>query len=245
MPKRYFRFRSAKDVRTHIRAIWQFYDRRGRRPDTPYEAAFQWIPHTNKGYTELVIVTENSPLLLEKTCCALAENGINILSADIFTRPDGLVLDIFRVTTTEQTAVTNQTQELAVVQALYKLHQQEAYDPAKHLVVKPNYLRDTSEGAVPFPVRAYADPDADPSFTVIEVQAIDRIGLLHDLFHLLNKHGLQTIHSRVATEKGAALDSFYVLDATGEKTIDPKLLSALTHDIQQVISVSDTPVTTE
>ena len=245
MPKRYFRFRSAKDVRTHIRAIWQFYDRRGRRPDTPFEAAFQWIPHTNKGYTELVIVTENSPLLLEKTCCALAANGINILSADIYTRPDGLVLDIFRVTTTEQTAVDNQIQELSVVQSLYQIHEQEAYDPDKHLVLKPNYLRETSEGAIPFPVRVYADPDADLNFTVVEVQAIDRVGLLHDLFHILNKHRLQTVHSRIATEKGAALDAFYVLDGDGQKVTDPQRLANLTRDIREVIGVSDTPVTLE
>jgi [protein-PII] uridylyltransferase len=39
-------------------------------------------------------------LLLEKVCCALASEQINILSADLFTRTDGIVVNIFRVCTT-------------------------------------------------------------------------------------------------------------------------------------------------
>ena len=55
---------------THIRAIWQYFDRRRRRPDTPFEAAVQWIEYPEaQGFTELTIVTHDRPLLLEKICC--------------------------------------------------------------------------------------------------------------------------------------------------------------------------------
>ena len=245
MPKRYFRFRSAAEVSTHIRAIWQFYDRRKRRPDTNFEAAAQWIEHPERGYSEFVLVTENTPYLLERICSSMASNEVNILSADIFTRPDGLVLDIFRVCTADQEAVTNEIRQISVTQTLYHIHKGDSYDPSKHLQVKQNYLRDSMEGAIPFPVRAFADPDADPNFTVIELQAIDRIGLLHDVFQVFKKHRLQTMHSRIATEKGAALDAFYVLDESGAKVTDPALLEQVTQDINALIGVADMPVTTD
>lgn len=210
MPKRYFRYRNAHSVGTHIRAIWQYFDRCQRRPDTPFEAAVQWIEHPEQGYTEMTVVTHDRPLLLEKICCALAAQEINILSADIYTRADGVVLDVFRVCTIDLQAVESVYRQMSAVMTLYEVCQEEGYNPEQYLEVKNNFLRDTNEDAIPFPVRAYIDNESDPNFTVIEIQAIDRIALLHDLLYTINQHGLDTIHARIATEKGAALDTLYV-----------------------------------
>jgi len=210
MPKRYFRYRDALSVGTHIRAVWQYFDRRRRRPNTPFEAAIKWIEHPDQGYTELTVVTHDRPLLLEKICCSLAAHEINILSADIYTREDGVALDIFRVCTDDMQAAKNYYQQMSVVMTLYEINQDDDYDPSRYLEVKNNFLRCNNDDAIPFPVRAYIDNESDPNFTVIEIQAIDRIGLLHDLLHTINQHGLDTIHARISTEKGAALDTFYV-----------------------------------
>ncbi len=243
MPKRYFRYRDAQSVGTHIRAIWQYLDRRTRRPGTPFEAAVQWIEHEEHGFTELTVVTQDRPLLLEKICCALAAQEINILSADIYTRNDGVALDIFRVCTVDSHAVTNVYRQMSAVMTLYELNREDAYDPKSYLEVKPNFLRDTNEDAIPFPVRAYLDNESDPNFTVIEIQAIDRIGLLHDLLHTINQHGLDTIHARIATEKGAALDTLYVQSpADGRKVLDPDTLTKLGEALSKVL-IHPAPVT--
>ena len=239
MPKRYFRYRDALSVGTHIRAIWEYFDRRNRRPDTPFEAALQWINYPDQGYSELTVVTHDRHLLLEKICCALAAHEINILSADIYTRADGVVLDIFRVCTSEMQAVGNNHQQMSVVMTLYEVNQEDDYDPTGYLEVKSNFLRETHDDAIPFPVRAYLDNDSDPNFTVIEIQAIDRIGLLHDLLYTINKHGLDTIHARIATEKGAALDTFYVQTADeGGKLNKIDRLAALQESLEGVLQVA-------
>ena len=236
MPKRYFRYRNAHSVRTHIRGIWQYFDRRKRRPHTPFEAALQWIPYPEQGYTELTVITHDRHHLLEKICCALAAQEVNILSADIYTRPDGVVLDIFRVCNSDMHAVENEVQQMSVVMTLYELQQEEDYDPNRYLQVKENYLRQSNDDAIPFPVRAYLDNESDPKFTVIEAQAIDRIGLLHDLLHTINRHGLDTMHARIATEKGAALDTLYVQTTeTGEKVTGLASLADLHEDLNKVI----------
>ncbi|NNM28777.1 MAG: hypothetical protein HKO57_04605, partial [Akkermansiaceae bacterium] len=237
MPKRYFRFRDARSVSTHIRAISQYMSRREQNPDSPFETAIQWIESPGQGYTEFTAVTHDRAMLLEKICCALAAHEINILSAEVYTRPDGIVLDIFRVCTVDMKAVEKRSQQLKAVKTLYSLNQQDDYDPAPYLQTKQNYLRsNTTEGAIPFPVRAYFDNDADLNFTVIEIQAIDRIGLLHDLLQTINRHGLHTVHARIATEKGAALDTLYVRRDGDGKLTDEAALAALHEDLETLLT---------
>ncbi|MDA1007232.1 MAG: [protein-PII] uridylyltransferase, partial [Verrucomicrobia bacterium] len=239
MPKRYFRYRSATNVGTHIRAISQYIQRRAEHPDTPFESAIQWIETPDHGFTEFTMVTRDRPLLLEKLCCALASEEISILSADIYTRPDGIVLDILRVCRADGGAVESRKQQLRVVDKIYKLCSEEAYDPDDYLVVKTNYLRETNEDAIPFPVRAFIDNESDPNFTVIEVQAIDRIGLMHDLLYTINKHGLQTTHARIATEKGAALDTLYISTGDGKRVRDRVILDSLQDSLNELIGIRE------
>jgi [protein-PII] uridylyltransferase len=106
MPKRYFRYRNEKSIVKHIVALWQYLDLCQRRPDSPFECAVQWIVHPKFGYNELIIASHDSSRLLERICCALATHELNILSADIYTRPDGITLDLFRVCDDELKAIT-------------------------------------------------------------------------------------------------------------------------------------------
>ena len=239
MPKRYFRYRSPKNVSTHIRTIDQYITRRNKYPESAFEAAIQWLESPEHGYTELIVATQDRPLLLEKACCALASGEINILSADIYTRRDGIVLDILRVCDSNGKAVESRDKQLRFVDKLYELCKVAGYDPADHLVAKTNYLRDTNEDAMPFPVRAFIDNDSDLHYTVVEIQAIDRIGLMHDLLNTINQHGLHTTHARIATEKGAALDTLYINAVDGERVQDEEILDALQRALDQVVKIRE------
>ncbi len=235
MPKRYFRYRSRKSISKHILALWQYIDRRARRPDTPFECAVQWIEHPKFGYSEFIIASHDTQRFLEKICCVLASQQLSILSADVYTRPDGIALDLFRVCTDEFTCVGSKSKQKAVVAALYEINEQEAYDPKKYLKKKVNFLKPETEQVVQFPVRAWMSNDLDPHFTVIELQALDRIGLLHDVLRTVNDHNLVTVHSRICTEKGAALDSIYVSTQAGEKLTDQDAIDRLETDLRELL----------
>ena len=56
----------------------------------------EFIEH--EGHTEVVVCTRDQRQLIAKICGALAVNDINILRADVNTRADDVVLDIFQVT---------------------------------------------------------------------------------------------------------------------------------------------------
>jgi [protein-PII] uridylyltransferase len=74
----------------------------------------------------------------------------------------------------------------------------------------------------------------------VEIQALDRIGLLHDLFHAINHHGLNTAHARICTEKGVAMDTLYITTHDGAKVQDPQILQELAEDFTSLIARPET-----
>ena len=236
MPDAYFRFREAAAVAAHVKAV----QRLGPKADEEtFECSLQWLDSPEKGYTELVIATHDRPLLLEKICCALASEELNILSADFFTRSDAIVLDIFRVCTTNFEPVSDLTLRKRLLATLREVGLLEKYEHARFFRRRPNLLRPKDDHGMAFPVRAYVSNNLHPACTAIEIQAVDRIGLLHDLFHAINAHGLNTANARISTEKGAAMDTFYVTTRDGKKVADEGLLQRLQDSIEDLIGKKD------
>ena len=66
---------------------------------------------------------------------------------------------------------------------------------------------------IDFPTRITIDNDAHPVYTLVDIQTPDRLGLLYNLLRAFGESGVQIALSRIATEKGAAIDSFYVTEA--------------------------------
>jgi len=179
----------------------------------------------------------NAPLLLEKVCCALASDDLNVIAADVYTRTDNVVCDIFQVCTSDHQPITSAKVKQRVADKVKQLIAEEGYDPSEHLQKKKNYLRkDAAEGGIPFPVIAYTNNHLSDTCTAIEIQAQDRIGLMHDLFATIGKRGLATVHARICTEKGAAVDTIYVTYPEGGKVEDQELLSALEAELTELLN---------
>ena len=212
MPKRYFRFRTARSIRHHLRAIGQYMERVKRRPNTDFECAVRWIEDPKDGYSELIVAAENKPGLLKRIATALAAHEISILSADAYTREDGIVLDLFRVTTADEEAVTGQIHQLSFVTTLYEISSSEGYSASEYLEKPKNYLDEGPITEFTVPTRAVVRNDTDPVYSVVEIQAIDRLALLHDILEIVENEGYSITHARICTEKGVALDSLYILD---------------------------------
>jgi [protein-PII] uridylyltransferase len=193
------------------------------------------------GSSEKSLATANSSSLLTTANAsskkfAAPSHQISILSADVYTRPDGIVLDLFRVCNEDLKAIEDRNIQKAIVKTLYDISEKEDFDAAKYLQKKVNFLKPETEQVVKFPVRAWVSNQLDPHFTVIEIQALDRIGLLHDVLKTVNDHGLQTVHSRICTEKGAALDSIFVQTLKGRKLVDPEAIKGLEESIRKLLS---------
>ena len=68
----------------------------------------------------------------------------------------------------------------------------------------------------PFPPSVDVYHELSLKRTILEVQAMDRIGLLYQLARLVTKNGYDISFARIATERGVAMDTFYI------ESIDPK-----------------------
>ena len=207
----------------------------------PFASCIKWIDHTESGSTEIVLACRDKPLLLEKICCALASEQINILSADLFTRTDGIVVNIFRVCTTNFEPVSDAATRRRFLATFEAILIAESYDPEKFLRRRVNFLKPRADHGIKVPVRAYVSNNLHPTCTTVEIQGLDRIGLLHDLFNTINQYGLNTAHARICTEKGVALDTLYITTADGQKIQDPERLKQLEEKFSLLISRPEIP----
>ncbi|MGC4013649.1 MAG: hypothetical protein QM755_03905 [Luteolibacter sp.] len=212
MPPAVFRFRQPAEIVTQVRT----------RPPFPaardgYRRSVLNLHQVARSYRQGLhrdwcSPRRDKPLLLEKICCALASEQINILSADFFTRGDGMVVNLFRVCTTNFETVSDLNVRKRFLTVFEEIIRAESYKPEQYLKRKMNFLKPRTDSGIQVPVRAYVSNDLHPSCTTVEIQALDRIGLLHDLFHAINSHGLNTAHARILTEKGVAMDTLYLDD---------------------------------
>ena len=239
MPAAAFHFRQASHIVTQIRTVRHLLQREKEAADQ-FATCIKWIDYPDQGYTELILAARDRPLLLEKICCALASEQINILSADLFTRTDGIVINLFRVCTTNFETVSTASTRKRFLETFEAILIAETYDPEKFLKRKVNYLKPRSDNGITVPIRAFVSNDLHPTCTGVEIQGLDRIGLLHDLFSTINSHGLNTAHARICTEKGVAMDTLYITTAEGSKIENPELLKTLTAEFTTLISRPET-----
>ncbi len=77
------------------------------------------------------------------------------------------------------------------------------------------------------------DNDASETATVLEVRALDEIGLLHRITRALFEAGLDVVSARVSTIGEMVVDAFYVRESGGDKVVDLERLSAITAALEE------------
>jgi [protein-PII] uridylyltransferase len=75
--------------------------------------------------------------------------------------------------------------------------------------------------------RVHFDNDASITATVVEVEGLDRAGLLYDVTQALFESGLSISSAIVSTYGERAMDVFYVRDGFGHKIFHPERLKSV------------------
>ena len=191
--------------------------------------------------SDLKICTWDRAGLFSKLAGSFTAAGLNILSAQIFTRTDRVALDAFDVTSSHTGLLATKEEKERFSQLLGKaLVSQVDFDPliAKQKVANPLYQ--SLEGDRIATEIAF-DNHTSERCTVIDVETEDRVGLLYTLSQTMSELGLDISIAKISTEKGAAMDSFYVTELNGERvvsqhrqhTIEARLRTALLNFDQQ------------
>src|SRR5262249_15383588 len=129
--------------------------------------ALRWQAIPKQGHSVVSIVTWERQNLLASIAGAFAVASINILSADIFTRSDNLVLDVFRVCNKNLGPVSDPAEIKTVESNLKGALQDEGFDFAPLIAeVRRRTLRRRPE--IEFPTRISIENKSHPTCTLIQ-----------------------------------------------------------------------------
>jgi [protein-PII] uridylyltransferase len=228
MPDSYFRAHQVPEIVEHIKLFRKFLAHLSEQDARALTPAVEWKPFPAHGHTTVSFYTWDREQLLAKIAGSFSAVPLNILSVDTFTRGDHTVLNVFHVCDTRGRAVAD-SRDFELVErtartALEKEHFdfREVIDKARRQTMR----RPTQD--VDFPTLIAIDNKAHPTYTLVQIQTRDRLGLLYDLLSCLGHEGVSIALSRISTQNGAATDTFYVTDsATRTKITDSQRIAAL------------------
>jgi [protein-PII] uridylyltransferase len=138
------------------------------------------------------------------------------------------VLDTFRVCNTNFAAVTTKSARNRVEESVRKAFGGQMFDFGNAIIQKlGKSITMLDEIGAEIPQRIYVNNNLSPDQTVLELQLVDRLGLLYDIFMAIGSLGHNVTHARISTEKGVAIDAVYVQDKHNQKITDREQLDEL------------------
>jgi [protein-PII] uridylyltransferase len=168
------------------------------------------------GFTNMTVITKDTPGLLSKICGVLSINDANIHDARIFTRKDGIVIDTFNVSDfrthkkIDPEKYSKIEKDLAdVFRGITQLSHEFAGMKSRWWRIENKLFKRTGKIKIGF--------EKHKKFTIIDVFSPDRLGFLYQVTNKMNELGLIIYFAKIATKGDDIVDSFYVLDRNGKK----------------------------
>jgi len=165
----------------------------------------------------LIVVARDRPGLFSSVSGALALNGVNVLAAQIYTRNDGVALEAFRVEGAFDRHIDDERWSRVEADLGSALAGELSLDV--RLEEKRGVYASPSKGKRE-PPRVVVDNSVSDFYTVVEVHATDRVGLLYAITRALADLSLDIHTAKVATYAEDVVDVFYVRDANGQPVAD-------------------------
>ena len=235
MPDHYFRATDVPEIIEHLKLFRSFLENVSDSGESPLAAAIKWKIMPEQGHSVVTFCTWERERLLAKVAGSFSVVPLNILSADVFPRGDNVVLSIFRVCDTKARPVTHRRDFELVEQTLRRALEDESFDFLPLIEKAKRQSRRLAPG-IEFPTRIAIDNKTHPTYTLIEIQAPDRIGLLYDVLSCLDRENILIPLSRINTQAGAAIDTLYVVDgSTHAKITDSNRIQMIQQHLRSTI----------
>jgi [protein-PII] uridylyltransferase len=235
LPPSYFETMSEDLIREHIRIVHGFLKYQITHDEASLEPMIHWRNFPEQGHSEVTIVTWDRDRIFARVTGAFASCGLTILKADIYTRSDDIAIETYFVATDRLEAVIDPRDREAFEKILSRAMAEEEYDFTVALA-KRQKTKSTVFDASQIPSQVSIDQRASRRHTLLDVQTADYPGLLYRIAEAIADLKLNLVSARVTTEKGAALDTFYLCDADGNKIESEETLQALTQEVGRRIA---------
>lgn len=243
IPQRYWGRVDEDELLWHLETLHAFFegllDAEGKG-STP---AVRWRHFFDRGYSEAIVCSWDRHGLFAKIAGSFAAARINILSADIYTRGDNLVLDIFQVCDLERRSIQDEARmhkmEHLLSESLSGTSEVSFTDQIRNEY--ESMRRMPHQGEERFPTSVIFNNDDSRNYSIVEIQTPDRLGLLYHILEVFTQCGLDIKLAKINTEMGAAMDVFYFTDVEEMKITDLQRLESIQKGLLATINELNKP----
>jgi [protein-PII] uridylyltransferase len=244
LPDRYFIHTDADEIALHIQMVNRLLQSITTADSVgSLRPIIEWKDDLNRSLTVVNVVTWDRAGLFYKLAGAFSVAGLSILGAKVISRTDHIAIDTFYVVEPGRGPVQSasaqekfaRTIEEALVNNKDLLPE---IDAQAKKIAATRYLSTTSGETLhsSFPPTVDVYHELSMQRTIVEIQARDQIGLLYRLAKTISDHNFDITFARIGTERGVAIDTFYIEGANHEPIESPGRLHALRDALNEVIS---------
>ncbi|RVA12294.1 [protein-PII] uridylyltransferase [Mesorhizobium sp. M7A.F.Ca.US.002.01.1.1] len=180
--------------------------------------------HQFEAVTEITVLAQDHPRLLSVIAGACAGAGGNIVDAQIFTTSDGRALDTILISREFDRDEDERRRAERVGRLIEDVLSGKSWLP--EMIEKRTKPRRGSK-VFKIPPRAEIRNTLSNRFSVIEVEGLDRPGLLSEITGTLSDLSLDIASAHITTFGEKVIDTFYVTDLTGQKIDSPARIATI------------------
>ncbi len=228
VPTRYLLTTSMGKIASHLRLI--------QRVQQGEEAASHWAAFPLAGYSEFTVCAYGRHGRFAQIVGTLTVNGMNILSAQIFTLASGMVIRHFRVDDGKGSAIEDAKVWERLVADLREVLADRVN--VRDLIKsrrKDVLARPMQKGALP-PTKVEFDNLVSEAYTVLDIRTLDRLGLLYLISSTLSELAVDIRSAKITTEAEQAVDVFYITNKDGSKLVDEGRRERIRHALEHALS---------
>jgi [protein-PII] uridylyltransferase len=202
--------------------------------DIDVESHYDAETHT----VEYRVITEEAVCTgcFQKITGVLSAKRMEILSAQISTSQDGIIIDSYRTRDYDHDGAVPEFRQQEVAQLVRRALRGEL-DVDALFRSRTRFAPHVVTGPVSdLPQRVVIDNESSDRYTIVDIFAHDRPGLLYRIARTLSECELSVVLAKISTHFDQVVDVFYVTDTQGQKLQDGSRLKSIRDALNEHIA---------
>lgn len=194
------------------------------------------LRHDREGDLDrLTIVTPDRPGILSLVAGTLAVHNVSVHGGSAYTRDDGVAIEVMYVSDALGHGIDERRWARVRQDVPLALAEEFPLD-ARLEETRDAYRR---EAPAPIDTTVHVDNVGSDRYTIVEVNAADRLGLLYAITHALHGMSLDIHLAKVDTVGREVVDAFYVLRENGRRVVEPDEIARVQRRITEAVAALD------
>lgn len=227
MPERYRQSTPPEHIRRHLKMLEKI------KTDRPVVLELEITEESN--YSILHCATRDIPTVFCNLCGSIMSKNLVVQSAQIYTAKNGLCINVFQI----QDRNGKPPIAMDVFERLEAKLIEVIHEKAEPKWTLPQFSKTVmiSEERLSMrpPVVSLSNDDTSEVYSILEIRAPDRPGLLYEIATLLERHRVHVHIALIATESYQVIDVFYVTDWDHQRLHPSPSTELLRKDLETLV----------